>query len=154
MFGIGRGITPLLVGWLWADILLGLFVIFLAASAAPVQDLALAQQRSERAIDPKPLELTLAIDGDALLSGDAPIVGLEQSRIAAEVAKRIAGGREVAIILAFASHDDPVVGDRLGRIATDGLHGAGFTNAVIKPMHSIVAGDRGSTLSLDFYLYR
>ena len=154
MFGIGRGVTTLLVGWLWADILLGLFVIFLAASAAPAQDLALAQPNADRAIDPKPLELTLAIDGEALLTGGAATIALEETRIADEVSRNIAADRKVAIVLAFASHDDPVRGDQLARLATAGFRGSSFTDVVVKPMHSIVANDRGSTLSLEIYLYR
>ena len=153
MFGVGRGISTLLVGWLWADILLGLFVIFLAASAAPAQDLALAKP-TDRSIDPQPVVVTMGIDPAALLGTDANATALEQTRIATEVTSRIGADRDVALVLAFASQDDPVLGDRLAARSTAGLHGAHFTDAIVKAMHSIVAGDPGSTLSLEVYLFR
>jgi len=152
MLGIGRGVTLTLAGWLWADILLGLFVIFLAANTVGA-----ATQTALPGIDPTPVTMTLAVDGPTLLGTDASSITVEQERIAAavkaEVAQR-AAGKKVAIVIAFASHADPSAGDDLSRIATELLTGGSFDGATVKTYHSIVAGDRGTTLDLEIYVYR
>ena len=152
MLGIGRGVTLTLAGWLWADILLGLFVIFLAANTVGA-----ATQTALPGIDPTPVTMTLAVDGPTLLGTDAASITVEQQRIAAavkaEVTQRVAG-KKVAIVIAFASHADPSAGDDLSRIATEQLTGGSFDGATVKTYHSIVAGDRGTTLDLEIYVYR
>ena len=55
-----RGVSLSLAGWLWADILLGLFAIFLAASAV-----ASAAAPKAAGLDPVPLEARVAVDGAA-----------------------------------------------------------------------------------------
>jgi len=57
MLGIGRGVTLSLAGWLWADILLGLFAIFLAANSVGA-----ATPAALPGIDPRPVTLSLVID--------------------------------------------------------------------------------------------
>jgi len=152
MLGIGRGVTLSLAGWLWADILLGLFAIFLAANTVGA-----ATQTALPGIDPTPVTMTLAVDGPTLLGTDATSIGVEQQRIAAavkaEVARRSAS-KQVAIVIAFAAHADPSAGDDLSRIATEQLTGGSFDGATVKTYHSIVAGDRGTTLDLEIYVYR
>ena len=143
MSGVGRGGgAPILAGWLWADLLLGLFVIFLAASAAPPRE-AVAVTASQgpsatptptqtarpssspsRAVTPQSVEVTVTLDERKLLSADEAAVGNEQRRIADEIAARVtqvAGPRQVAVALVFAPHPDPAEGDRLARIATAAL---------------------------------
>ncbi|TMC52486.1 MAG: hypothetical protein E6J19_15740, partial [Chloroflexi bacterium] len=82
------GVSLSLAGWLWADILLGLFAIFLAASAV-----ASAAATPNQGIDRKPLEFRVAVNGAALLSTDASAVASEQARVASDVAARVAQER-------------------------------------------------------------
>jgi hypothetical protein len=152
MLGIGRGVTMSLAGWLWADILLGLFAIFLAANSVGA-----ATPAAVPGIDPQPVTLSLTIDGPKLLGFDAVAGAEEQRRIAALVKAQVAqqtGGRRVAIVIAFASNADPSVGDDISRIATGQLKDDAFAGAAIKTYHSIVAGDRGTALDLEIYVYR
>lgn len=152
MLGIGRGVTLSLAGWLWADILLGLFAIFLAANTVGA-----ATQTALPGIDPTPVTLSLAIDGPTLLGTDGVAIAAEQQRIADAVAAavtRTAAGRRVAMVIAFASHADPSAGDDLSRLATADLTTGGFSGATVKTYHSIVAGDRGTTLDLEIYVFR
>ena len=174
MSGVGRGGgAPILAGWLWADLLLGLFVIFLAASAAPPRE-AVAVTASQgpsatptptqtarpssspsRAVTPQPVEVTVTLDERKLLSADEAAVGNEQRRIADEIAARVtqvAGPRQVAVALVFAPHPDPAEGDRLARIATAALRSGAFSGALIRPYRSVASGSSG-TLRLELYLY-
>lgn len=148
MFGLSKNVTLALVGWLWADILLGLFVIFLAVSSVPV-----AEARVAPGIDPTPLEISVAVNGASLLSGDAT----ERARFAQEVERRVgelAPGRRVAIVFAFGSHGDPVSGDKIARAALEGLQSPRFAGAVMKAYHDIVAGDAGTAVALEIYFHR
>src|SRR5579859_5682482 len=146
MLGIGsRGVTMSLAGWLWADILLGLFAIFLAANSVGA-----ATPAALPGIDPQPVTLSLQIDGPKLLGPDAQAGA---AAVQEQVAKQ-AAGRKVAMVIAFASHADPSIGDDLSRLATGGLTTGVFEGATIKTYHSIVAGDRGTTLDLEVYVYR
>lgn len=152
MLPIGRGVTMSLAGWLWADILLGLFAIFLAANTVGA-----ATQTALPGIDPQPVTLSLTVQGTTLLGTDAAAVAAEQQRITDIVKREVlqqSGGRKVAMVIAFASHSDPSFGDELSRIATEQLTTDAFTGATIKTYHSIVAGDAGSTLDLEIYVYR
>jgi len=137
-----------LAGWLWADILLGLFAIFLAANTVGA-----ATPAALPGIDPAPVTITLAIDGPTLLGTDATAITAAQRRIAEAVQAKVTGKR-VAFVIAFASHADPSAGDDLSRIATEQLIAGSFQGATIKTYHSIVAGDRGTALDLEIYVYR
>jgi len=152
VFGVGRSLTLALVGWLWADILLGLFALFLAANSVgtPLPD-------KPAGIDPKVVELRVAIDGPVLLSGEPTAAEAEQRRIVAEVERRLAvlgETRRVALLIAFASHASPTEGDRLARLATAAFRGGAFDGAVLKSYHELAPGDPGSTLSLELYVYQ
>jgi hypothetical protein len=151
MFGLSKNVTLALVGWLWADILLGLFVIFLAVSSVPVV------ARAEPGIDPTPLEISITLDGSRLLSSDGNAAADERSRFATELERQlgaVAQGRRVALVFAFGSHASPVDGDRLARAALDGLQGPRFAGAVMKAYHDIVAGDSGTAVALEIYFHR
>jgi hypothetical protein len=173
----GKPGAPILAGWLWADLLLGLFVIFLAASAAPPRQAAAvsisatqtpqnsptpqpsptakASPTPSRAVSPRSIEVSVSVDEQKLLSKDEAVAGGEQRRIADEVAARLraaAGQRQVAVALVFAPHPDPEEGDRLARIATAALRSGAFTGALIRPYRSVASGPPG-TLRLDLYLY-
>lgn len=150
MFGLSKNVTLALVGWLWADILLGLFVIFLAAASAPTTEAITGPS-----IDPTPIEITVPVDGPALLSSDP---AAERERFAEAVTAELAAlneTRRVALVFAYGTHGDPAEGERLATAATAGLTGeARFAEAVVKNLHDIVPGDRGTAVALELYLYR
>jgi hypothetical protein len=153
MFGLSKNVTLALVGWLWADILLGLFVIFLAAASAPT-----TQAHTGPNIDPTPIELSIPVDGAALLSSADDDVAEEQERFAEAVKAELASrseSRRVALVFAYGTHGDPAEGEKLAKAATDALRAEDrFAEAVMKDLHDIVPGDRGSTVALEIYLYR
>ncbi len=153
MFGLSRSVTLALVGWLWADILLGLFVIFLAAASPPVPAIA----KTGPSIDPKPIELKITVDGARLLGTDAAAITSEQTRFVDAVKRQLSAvseSRKVAILFAYGSHQDPVLGQKLARTATSALTSGAFEGAVVKDLHDIVPGDLGTTVALEIYVYR
>lgn len=150
MLNLPRRTSMALVGWLWADLLLGLFVLFLAANSAgtPV--------RAAEGIDPLPIELRIPMNGAALLGAPAD-AEREQQRISAEAERLlIAQGatRRVAIVLAFARHGSPADGDRIAKLATERLRDRQFSGSVIKSYHELTPGDTGSLITLEVYLYQ
>jgi hypothetical protein len=157
MFGLSRNVSLTLVGWLWADILLGLFVIFLAAASPPVPAVA----KTGPSIDAQPLQLTINVDGARLLSSDDAQVKTAQSLFAAAVQGQLKAKnetRDVALLLAYGSQADPTAGQKIAQLTTDALaQGAlqvQFSKAVIKPLHDIVPGDPGTQVALEIYFYR
>jgi hypothetical protein len=141
-----------LVGWLWADLLLGLFAIFLAANTASAQ----IAEPQRIGIDPQVVQISIPINGPALLGADAGAADREQQRVATTAAdqlRKLKGDRRVAVVLAFASHESPSEGDRLAKQATAKLTTGSFAGAVTKTYHELSAGDTGKTLSLELYLY-
>jgi hypothetical protein len=181
MFGVHRGLTSHLVGWLWADLLLGLFVIFLAAAAAPTPELihstaaatSSATPRptttpppqpsrtpqatpTPRFVDPRAIEISLPIDALALLSDDTDRITREQQRIAGEVDARLratAAGRPVAVALVFASYRNAAESDRLTRLVTAALRSASFDSAFIKSYPGAASASGDSTVTLELYLF-
>src|SRR5207245_8531676 len=152
MFGLGRTVTLALVGWLWADLLLGMFAIFLAANTTS----SAVAQTPQNAVDPQVVQIQLVIDGPTLLGTNTAAVQQEESRIAKAVVDQLQtlkGGRRVAIALAWATQENPLDGDKIAKAATSQLTTGPFAGAVVKPYHELVTGDQGRTLSLDLYLY-
>lgn len=153
MFGFSRSVTMALVGWLWADLLLGLFAIFLAANTASA---AIATPQKQ-GIDPQVVQISIPINGAALLGSDATAADREQQRIANAVMDQLRsqkGERRVAVALAFASHESPTEGDKIAKAATAKLNIGSFAGTVMKTYHELAAGDTGKTLSLELYLYQ
>src|SRR5256885_3185319 len=145
-----RGVSLSLAGWLWADILLGLFAIFLAASAVA----SAAATTPKQGIDPKPLEVRVAIDGAALLSGDTARVTAEQQRIATTIAAELtakAAGRHAALVFAFGTSERASDGDQIATLATQALSGTPFTGTLMKAYHELVIGDPGSSIAFEIY---
>src|SRR6266545_1237138 len=133
MLNIGKGVTLALVGWLWADLLLGLFAIFLAANSAGVP----SEASTKQGIDPQ-------------------VVETEQRQIATQVETKlsqVAAGRKVALVLAFGSHDRPDQGDKLAKLGTEPLRGTLFSGAVVNTYHALAVGDTGSNITMEIYLY-
>ena len=147
-----RGAVSLsLAGWLWADILLGLFAIFLAASAV-----ASAATAKTGGLDAKPLEFRLDVNGAALLSADPLVAAAEQDRVSADVVARVAAerpGQRAAIVFAFGSSERAADGDRMAQLATEKLTTGAFTNAILKAYHELVAGDEGTAVSFEIYFH-
>jgi len=151
MFGLGRNVTLALVGWLWADLLLGMFAIFLAANTTS----SAVAQTPQNAVDPQVVQIQLTIDGPTLLANTAA-AQQEEARIAKAVVDQLQtlkGGRRVAIALAWATQENPLDGDKIAKAATSQLTTGPFAGAVVKPYHELVTGDQGRTLSLELYLY-
>ena len=149
---MSRSVTMALVGWLWADLLLGLFAIFLAANTASA---AIAAPQKQ-GIDPQVVQISIPINGAALLGSDATAADREQQRIANAVMDQLRaqkGERRVAVALAFASHESPTEGDKIAKAATAKLTIGAFAGTVMKTYHELSAGDTGKTLSLELYLY-
>jgi hypothetical protein len=153
VFGFSRSVTMALVGWLWADLLLGLFAIFLAANTASA---AIATPQKQ-GIDPQVVQISIPINGAILLGSDATAADREQQRIANAVMDQLRsqkGERRVAVALAFASHESPTEGDKIAKAATAKLNIGSFAGTVVKTYHELAAGDTGKTLSLELYLYQ
>ncbi len=150
-----RPVSSSLVGWLWADLLLGMFVIFLAASAGGV--LQPAQVKTpEHGVDARPVKLSLPIAGADLLAADPARISAEQVRIRGEVDRELGAlgeTRKVAIVLAFASHQDPTLGDHIARAATFAFRDGQFSSSAASAYHELMPADVGSRLSLELYFY-
>ena len=151
MLGIGRGVTLALVGWLWADLLLGLFAIFLAANSAGTP-----AQAKQQGIDPKVVAITVTLNGSNLLSSDQALIEAEQRSIAAQVQQKLgqeAAGRKVALVLAFGSNDRPDLGDKIAKLGTDPLRNTLFAGAVVNTYHALVQNDPGNSIAMEIYVY-
>ncbi len=146
-----RGISFSLAGWLWADLLLGLFAIFLAANAvSPTSEAA-----RPAGIDPKPILMRIEVNGIALLSDDPALSGTEQRRIADVVRDKLAAeapGRHAAILFAYGAHERASLGDRIASLAIELLRDGQFDGTVAKAYHELVPGDPGTALALEIYL--
>lgn len=167
-----------IAGWLWADLLLGAFVIFavantggpgsmersaVAASASPaattpskpVETFTPTAVPSAAApgIDPLPLQITIPIDGGALLSADPRSVAVQQERVLV-TATQAAGSRRVALVFAYGTSRDAATGERLASLATALLRSGVFEGAALNTFHNLVAGDTGSSVLLSMYFYR
>ena len=147
-----RGTSMSIVGWLWADILLGLFALFLAANTAA----SAASNQTTPGVDPKDITFTVAVDSGTLLTGSTDAVAAEQQRIA-DVAQKtlqsLAPGRKVAILIAYGVHPDPAVGDTLSKRATEKVTGGPFTGSTIRTEHEILPSADGRTVVFDVYLF-
>ena len=146
-----RSVSFNLAGWLWADLLLGMFAIFLAANAlAPSSEAA-----KPSGLDPTPIVMRIEVSGFALLSADAALSSAEQQRIAAEIRDQLAAqapGRHAAIVFAYGAHESAAQGDRIAALSVELLTDGQFAGAVTKAYHELVPGDPGTTLALEIYL--
>ena len=146
-----RSVSLNLAGWLWADLLLGMFAIFLSANAlAPSSEAAKVS-----GIDPTPIVMRIEVSGFALLGNDAALASTEQRRIADEVRDRLAAeapGRHAAIVFAYGAHESAAQGDRIAALALELLKDGQFTGTVTKAYHELVPGDPGTSLALEIYL--
>jgi len=153
VFGLSKNVTMALVGWLWADILLGLFVIFLAAASPPVK---LTPQ--DRGIDPQAIVLDVDVDGSRLISTDLDAAAKEQTRFADAVKAQLTSkseARKVALVFAYGYNQDAALGQAMAAKATDALPLINqFQGAVLKPLHDIKPGDPGTKVQLEIYVYR
>jgi predicted pyridoxine 5'-phosphate oxidase superfamily flavin-nucleotide-binding protein len=146
-----RGVSFNLAGWLWADLLLGMFAIFLAANALAPSSTA----SRPSGIDPTPVILRIDISGFALLSSDAALSATEQRRIADEIRDKLAAqapGRHAAIVFAYGAHESAASGDRIATLAVELLKDGQFSGTVKKAYHELVPGDPGTALALEIYL--
>lgn len=144
-----RGVSFSLAGWLWADLLLGLFAIFLAASAV-----ASAASAPRAGLDPTPLATRVPVDGRALLSGDPGRVSAEQRQIASEVSAWLAAnapGRHAAIVFAYGASPSASEGDGMAQKANDALTDQVFSGAVKKPLHELVSVDTPAYIAFEIY---
>jgi len=145
----GRGVSFSLAGWLWADLLLGLFTIFLAASAV-----ASAAAPKQAGLDPKPFELRVPVEAAALLSDDPARATAEQRRIASEVTAKLAAdapGRHPAIVFAYGASASAADGDKMATRANESLTEAPFTGTVLKAYHELITGDLQTSIAFEIY---
>ena len=152
MRGFGQSTSLSLVGWLWADILLGLFALFLAANTAA----SAASTQTTPGVDPKEIEISLNVNGETLLRGTPDAIAAEQARIADEAQKSLsalAPARKVAIVLAYGVHADPATGDALAKVATAQLTSGAYQGSTVKSFHELAPGAQGTTITLDVYLF-
>jgi hypothetical protein len=150
--GFGKSTSLSIVGWLWADILLGLFALFLAANTAA----SAASTQTTPGVDPRNIEISLAVNGQTLLHGTPDAIAAEQARIADAAQKSLsalAPARKVAIVLAYGVHPDAATGDELAKVATVQLNTGSFAGATVKPYHELTTSGLGDTITLDVYLY-
>src|SRR5258708_27858846 len=141
-----------IVGWLWADILLGLFALFLAANTSA----SAASNQSTPGVDPKNIEISVSMNGDTLLHGTPDAIAAEQARIAAQAQKSLdalAPARKVAIVLAYGVHADAGTGDLLAKAATGGLTTGSFAGSTVKTYHELAPEATGTSITLDVYLF-
>ena len=141
-----------IVGWLWADILLGLFALFLAANTAA----SAASSQTTPGVDPKNIEISVFINSDTLLHGTPDAIAAEQARIAAQAQKSleaIAPARKVAIVLAYGVHADAATGDAIAKVATAGLTTGPFAGSTVKTYHELAPGATGTSIALDVYVF-
>ena len=180
----GRGVTMAQAGWLWADLLLGLFAIFAVATTVGGPELVLASAAPSatgavREVDPAPAVAAVGTPGSVPLGtaarppgidplplelvfpmNGAALLSADPRAVAAEQARLAAeiiarvGDRRVAVVLAYGSHADLRTGDRLAELATAGLRTGAFESAAVRAFHNQVAGDRGSSLQLALDLYQ
>jgi regulator of RNase E activity RraA len=147
-----RGTSLSIVGWLWADILLGLFALFLAANTAA----SASSNQTTPGVDPKDVTFTVEVDGNTLLTGSATAVAAEQQRIADVAIKTlqsVAPGRKVAIVIAYGVHSDPAVGDLLSKKATAAVTSGAFAGSTIRNEHEIQPTADGKSVVFDVYLF-
>lgn len=164
MRGFTRSISITLGGWLWADILLGLFVIFVAANsvgAPPAVAAPTAAPTFKAGIDPDRVELKITVDGAILLRTDQSAVKTEADRIAravdTELGQRGLADRRVALVFAYATHERPNEGDTIARKGIASLvASARFRGLVQEPQtfHDLVPGDQGTLLTLQLYFFQ
>jgi len=150
MLGFGRQLSFGLAGWLWADLLLGLFAIFLAANAAVTPNV-----QARPGVDPKPVEMRVQVSGAALLSTDQGTVQREQARIASAVQTQLtqlAPGRKVAIVFAYGVNASPTDGDKMATVGAALLKEGAFSGSVLRAYHELAAGDPGSAIAFELYL--
>lgn len=146
-----RSVSFNLAGWLWADLLLGMFAIFLAANALAPS----SEATRPSGIDPTPILLRIEVSGTALLSGDSALASTEQRRIADEVRDRLAAqapGRHAAIVFAYGVHESASQGDRIATLALELLKEGQFSGTVTKAYHELAPGDPGTSVALEIYL--
>jgi hypothetical protein len=149
MLGVSRRVTTSLVGWLWADLLLGMFAIFLAVSGS------IAAASATESVDVHPIELTVTADVNALLGDDASVREREQQRLAEEVERQLGSpGRRVALVFAFGAHENATDGDRLAHSATAALVNGRFAGAGLRAYHELSSPERAGHVGLEIYLYR
>ena len=147
MLGFGRQVSFGLAGWLWADLLLGLFAIFLAANAAIPQ-----AQAAHPGLSAEPITMTVTVNGARLLSDDVA----EERRVAAEIQTRfdaVAAGRRVAIVFAYGVHARPSDGDLLASRAMTFLRDGAFAEAKTRAYHELTPGDNGTAVKLEIFVY-
>ncbi len=141
-----------IVGWLWADILLGLFALFLAANTSA----SAASSQTTPGVDPKNIEFSVAVNSDILLRGTPDAIAAEQARIAAQALKSleaVAPARKVAIVLAYGVHADAGTGDLIAKAATVGLTTGPFAGSTVKTYHELAPGATGTSITFDVYVF-
>jgi hypothetical protein len=156
----------LLLGWLYADLLLVLFIAAMGNVTAPAETARAIEKTpapapQPKGLDPKPITLTVRVDRDRLADGNAAV----QRAFARRVSRRLESairdrddltGREARVGLSITFGYDRSLGraqevareaNRVAKRAQPRL----FRNAVVKSYGSLSPGDR---VTYEIYLYR
>jgi len=163
-----------LAGWLWADLMLGMFAIFMVAntvgpkpppSPAPTAAVSASPTASESPrATPSPgvnrtkTTITVSAKGSVLLGSDAAAIDVEQSRILQEANSKLnelfpGTSKRAALVLAYGYHANPTLGELLARTGTAKFTSGIFSDAAIATYHFQIGGDAGSSIQLDIYFY-
>lgn len=157
---------PLLLGWLYADLLLVLFIAAMGNVTAPAEPAravreAPAPAKAPEGLDPQPITLTVRVDRDRLADGDPAVRRAFDRRVSRrlESAIRERDGltvRDARVGLAITFGYDRSLGraQEVARAANRAAERAQprlFGNAVVKSYGSLRPGDR---VTYEIYLYR
>jgi hypothetical protein len=169
------------VGWVWADLLLALVMLFAVGSvqgeahpspsatptpspsptatptATPTPTPTPTPTRAPGVDKESRIEVRVPVDGTTLLFGSAGAVRQEQADFATRAAAVIqlaAPGRRPAVIQAYGVHSDSRMGDRLSELATAQFPSFFPDSLVLSGYHEIVAGNRGTAVVLLVFFYQ
>lgn len=169
-------VTLALSGWLWADILVALFVIFAVANTIDAGPIKAAGPSPTPSPSPSPspprtptptatlppgvdkdnsVEVTLPVSGQVLLSNNEVAVAEERRRFTQAAKKELddkGGGRQVAVVLAFGYHGVPANGERLAAVATADFAQT-FQGSLVLTYHYLVGGNTGTAVQLKVFFF-
>ena len=154
----------LLSGWLFADLLLGMMVLFLASTPGVAKIVPPTPTPIHlKILSPNPKQYTISTNADNLFSTDNATKMQEEENVRAEIQQRLPNikNQSAAIVLAFGnapsnSSSDIALGNNLantvGELLKEAMPGT-FSGAVVRAFHDIDSTQPQGNVSLEVYLY-